>query len=346
MLRGLRAVAAVAAAFAGARGARGDSSWLRVAPLNEPWHGPRTEKDPPSLYSLVMQNRPNVRGSAKTALTQVEESERRSLGHGADKLMLAITPDPSFWMWKTTPAPPAGPPGPNPQLLWVAHDVLPPVTPAPTTPPAYENCYGCDCLMVYDLDIVQGGTIPNKYTCFGGAPTVHVPKFKWAGVPENSGLGHGVRAPDGTECTKSLSFALTMQDMDFPYGTGQSKNSVKNMFWMANIPGDWTEIDDETAHATYRDKPVVVIGRNSQGELGMEVPCPKWGTHRYVFTFWALKDYLGTETSPLSPDTPFAAVEALLQEKELARANWYGTVHAEGYKPKSFLQMVKDSMAR
>lgn len=341
MLRGLGAAVVVATAFFGPGACRDGHSPQASHLLEElrPQHAPDS-----SLLAaeLMMKNRPNVRGSASAlALVQEGGADRELKAAHKDEekeqMMVAGTVDPSFWMWKTTPAPPPIP-GPNPQLMWVAHTGAP----DPTSPPAYENCYGCDCILVYDLDVVQGGSIPDKYTCFGGPPSVHVPALKWAGVPENSGKGHPVLAADGTECLKSKSFALTMQDLDFPYGTGQHQNRVKNMLWVANIPGDWTELDETMAHQTYKEKPLVVVGKNEEGGYGMEAPCPQYGVHRYAFTFWVLKDYLGTENNPLDPNTAFDDIVGLLEEKELARFVFYGTVHAQGYKPKSFLQQIKE----
>lgn len=224
------------------------------------------------------------------------------------------------------------------------------MTPAPTTPPVYENCYGCDCLVVHDMDVVQGGSIPDKYTCFNpGGPAAQVPAFKWAGVPapENRADiamgGHQVRSADGNACIKSRSMAITAQDLDFPYGAGEPGNSVRDIFWAVNIPGDWTEFNDNLAHATYKDLPQVIVGRNHLGGIGMEAPCPEKGVHRYAFTLWALKDYLGTEQTPMSPDTPFADIMGLLEEKELARYMFYGTVSGRGYQPglpTTFLQYL------
>lgn len=254
----------------------------------------------------------------------------------AQQSLLAVQGVPAeFWSWKTT-APPPPPPGPNPQVMWIAQ------TPPPllgTTPPLYENCYACDCLVVYETDIVQGGSIPDKYSCFGGAPTITVPQFKWAGVPKNTGLDHPIRQADGSECTKSQSFAVTMVDLDWPSGVGQVNNHVRNMFWVVNIPGDWTELSEGNAYTKHKLKPVVVVGRNDAGKLGMEAPCPPNGVHRYMFTLWALKSYIGTELNPVDPNTPFTSILPLLEEKELSRYTFYGTLASQGYSgAASFIQ--------
>jgi len=272
-------------------------------------------------------------GSGSLLAAQSMVSQTSLSDEQADQQMDANGVPSSFWAWKTT-APPPPLPGPNPQVMWVSQTT----PPLPTTPPIYENCYACDCLFVYDTDIVQGGGIPEKYSCFGGTPTVHVPQFKWAGVPKNSGLDHPIRHADGTECTKSQSFGVTMQDLDYPNGVGELGNTVRNMFWAANIPGDWTELSEATAYSKYKGMPTVVIGRNDAGNLGMEVPCPKHGIHRIKFTLWALKSFLGTEQNPLDPNTPMSAIQPLFEEKELSRYSFFGTIAARGYTEYSFLQ--------
>lgn len=244
---------------------------------------------------------------------------------------------PEFFMWKTTPAPPT-PPGPNPQLLWVEQTA----PPAPTTAPSWDQCYGCDCVVAFPGDLLDGGNIANKFTCIGGAPTQSVPSFKWAGVPQNSGVGHPLTQKDGSSCIKSMSYAVVMEDLDYPNGVGESTNHVRTLFWSLNIPGDWTEINEQLAHMKYRDRPLVVIGRNDGGTIGMETPCPKKGLHRYRITLWTLKAMLGTEMDPINPDTDYqSTILPMLEANELARTMFYGNVKAPGWSKESFLQRVE-----
>lgn len=244
---------------------------------------------------------------------------------------------PEFYMWKTTPAPPT-PPGPNPQLLWVEQTN----PPAPTTAPTYDQCYGCDCIVSFPGDLLDGGNVADKYTCIGGAPTVHVPTMKWAGNPVNIGQGQPVTQRDGTTCTKSQSFAIIVEDLDYPYGVGETGNHVRNLFWAVNIPGDWQEFNDELANKKYLELPIVVIGRNDGGTLGWETPCPTKGLHRYRFTLWALKSYLGSEMDPVDPNSDYRAVILpQLEQNELARTQFFGNVKAPGGHPSSFLQQAR-----
>jgi len=266
----------------------------------------------------------------KMSLAQVQRSGKDT----KDQFGSQLTLPPDFWMWKTTPAPPT-PPGPNPQLLWVAQTA----PPLPTTGPLPEACYGCDCIYIDPTGTVAGGTFKNEFTCIGGAATVHVPNFKWAGAPVNSGVGHPLYQADGTQCLKSQSWAIHIEDLDYPYGVGQTKNHCHTHFWAVNIPGDWTEINEQLAHKTYKDLPLVTIGKNDGGTIGMEPPCPEYGVHRYRITLWALRSYLGTELDPVDPNQPFSQVLPVLQSQELAHSTFYANVKAEGYKPKTgFLQ--------
>lgn len=243
-------------------------------------------------------------------------------------LKSALTLPPDFWMWKTTPAPPT-PPGPNPQLLWVAQ--TPP--PLPTTGPAPEACYGCDCIYIDPTGTTAGGTFQDKYTCFGGGATTRVPEFKWAGAPVNSGQGHPLYAADGTSCLKSQSWAIHVEDIDYPYGVGNDGNKCFTLFWAVNIPGDWTSINEQLAFKTYKDLPLVTIGKNDGGTTGMMAPCPEYGVHRYRITLWAMRDYLGTELDPVDPNQPWSQILPVVEKHELAHSTFYANLKAKGYKP-------------
>jgi phosphatidylethanolamine-binding protein (PEBP) family uncharacterized protein len=144
-----------------------------------------------------------------------------------------------------------------------------------------------------------------------------------------------------------MSFAVVMEDLDYPYGIGESGNHVRTLFWALNIPGDWTEINEERAHMKYKDRPLVVVGRNDGGTIGMEAPCPKKGLHRYRTTLWTLKDMLGTEMDPVNPDTDYQSnILPMLEASELARTMFYGNVKAPGWSKESFLQSAEKLASR
>jgi phosphatidylethanolamine-binding protein (PEBP) family uncharacterized protein len=244
----------------------------------------------------------------------------------ADAGQKQIPPD--FWMWKTTPAPPMVP-GPNPQLVWVEQTA----PPLPTTAPPLEACYGCDCLFADSGDLITGGSLSNQYTCIGGKSTANMPKIKWAGVPKNSGVGHPILQASGTQCIKSQSFAVVVEDLDYPYGVGQKGNRVFTHYWAVNIPGDATALDDSLVAASINGEKVVTVGMNDAGTIGWDPPCPEYGVHRIRTTLWALSNVAGSETDPLDPKQGWPAVRAILEPMELARTSFYTSVKAPPWSP-------------
>jgi len=235
---------------------------------------------------------------------------------------------PEFWMWKTTPAPPMVP-GPNPQLLWVEQTA----PGLPTTAPPLEACYGCDCLFVDVGDFIVGGKLNNKYTCAGGPATALSPHFTWAGVPQNSGVGHVVAQANGKQCIKSQSFAIVVEDLDYPNGIGQKGNRVFTHYWAVNIPGDATELTDALIASTINGEKIVTVGMNDAGTIGMDPPCPEFGVHRIRTTLWALSTTVGSEVEPIKPEQGWPAIRAILEPMELARTSFYGTVKAGAWDP-------------
>lgn len=231
----------------------------------------------------------------------------------------------SYWGGAPPPAPPSLGPGPYPQLMWVEQKPLPlPVT----TPPVYEQCHGCHCMFAFPEKFIQGGKIADEFTCRGGKPTSRVPTIKWVGQP-----GGDITTQDGEACATCSSFAVTIEDLDFPNGNGEVNNKVSSIFWAVNIPGDQTEINDQIAFGVDEKGQTkgVVVSFNTQGVQGLEVPCPKKGTHRYKTTLWSLSSYLGTSLDPFDPKTPATKVKAALESRELARATFYATLSSPGY---------------
>lgn len=226
----------------------------------------------------------------------------------------------SYWSGAPTPAPPSLGPGPYPQLMWVEQKPLP--LPA-TTPPVYEQCHGCHCMFIFPDGFTAGGNIANDYTCFGGAATKKIPSIKWVGQP-----GQETTDKKGKDCPACSSYALTVEDLDFPNGNGETTNHIRSIFWAVNIPGDWTEINDGNA---FDPKSGVVVGQNLHGEPGLDEICPKKGAHRYKITLWAITGYLGTSLDPFSPGTAADAVKAALEAQELARATFFANLMSPGY---------------
>jgi phosphatidylethanolamine-binding protein (PEBP) family uncharacterized protein len=183
-------------------------------------------------------------------------------------------------------------------------------------------------MWVFPDKFVKGGSIANEFTCHGGAATSKIPTIKWAGMP-----GSDITNQEGEKCPTCSSYAVTIEDLDWPNGNGEVNNEVKSIFWAVNIPGDYTEINDALAFGLDSNgKPSgVVVGYNSQGQQGLDAPCPKKGTHRYKTTLWSLTGYLGNSLDPFSPRSAPGAVKAALEAQELARATFYANLMSPGY---------------
>lgn len=106
----------------------------------------------------------------------------------------------------------------------------------------------------------EGGSIPSQYTCDGKDLS---PPLAWSGVP-----------PGAT------SFALVCNDPDAPSG-----DWVHWVFF--DVPSSSTGLPegvpprDEIAGGGRQ-------GKNDFRKVGYGGPCPPVGTHRYVFTLYAL----------------------------------------------------------
>ncbi len=107
---------------------------------------------------------------------------------------------------------------------------------------------------------IHNTSIPGLYTCDGADRS---PALTWKG------------APAGTQ-----SYVLIMDDPDAPNGTWDH--------WLLfNIPATLNRLDEAT------DLPAGAIsGKNSWGNTGYGGPCPPSGTHRYIFTLYALDTQL------------------------------------------------------
>lgn len=99
----------------------------------------------------------------------------------------------------------------------------------------------------------DGDRIPAEHTCRGAGT---VPPLEWSGVPENA-----------------QSVALVVSDPDAPRGTF--------LHWVLyDIPSSTTRLAEIPPGARE--------AANSAGRISWYPPCPPRGTHRYVFTVYAL----------------------------------------------------------
>lgn len=106
----------------------------------------------------------------------------------------------------------------------------------------------------------ENGNIADLYTYSMGnqcSGENFSPPLAWSGAPESA-----------------KSFLLTMIDPD-------GGNWVH--WLLVNIPADTTSLEEAV-----NGQEIGIPGRNSFGENGYGGPCPPSGTHRYVFTLYAL----------------------------------------------------------
>ncbi|CAK9031638.1 unnamed protein product [Durusdinium trenchii] len=90
---------------------------------------------------------------------------------------------------------------------------------------------------------------------------------------------------------------------------GSPDNVVHNIFWVANIPGDWMAINETAVVELSEFAPTMVVGRNSRGDRGMEPPCPEKGMHRYHVVMWSLDSQL----DDIDSDISYGALKSLLE---------------------------------
>jgi Raf kinase inhibitor-like YbhB/YbcL family protein len=134
----------------------------------------------------------------------------------------------------------------------------------------------------------EGAAIPRRYTCDGEDIS---PEVAWSA------------APGGTR-----SLALIVRDPD----------AGGFVHWLAyDIPGS----SNGTLPTGISGGPSAPAqGRNGFGRIGWGGPCPPSGTHRYVFTLFALDRELG-----LSDGIGLSALEAAMRGHVLAQATLTGT---------------------
>jgi Raf kinase inhibitor-like YbhB/YbcL family protein len=126
--------------------------------------------------------------------------------------------------------------------------------------------------------------IPSKYTCDG---TEVSPPLQIARIPANA-----------------VTLALIVEDPDAPRGTWDH--------WIVYDIPVMTSIPEGVG-------PLGTIGVSTGGISGYESPCPPSGSHRYVFTVYALDATLG-----LAPGANKIAVLAAIEGHVLASATLLG----------------------
>ena len=146
----------------------------------------------------------------------------------------------------------------------------------------------------------DGGALPDAQVQAKGNRS---PQLSWSGAPE------------GTK-----SFAVTCYDPDAPTGSG---------FWhwtVANIPADVTELAEGASPAGLPRG--AVEGRTDFGEPGFggAAPPPGHGSHRYIFTVFAVD----TERLDVTRENSGAVFGFNLHFHTLARASITGVYENRG----------------
>jgi Raf kinase inhibitor-like YbhB/YbcL family protein len=135
----------------------------------------------------------------------------------------------------------------------------------------------------------EGATIPDQYVyrmtgqCDGANLS---PELTWSG------------APAGTQ-----SFVVMVVDPD----GGDWAHWVQ-----FNIPGDVTALPEAAAGPD-----IGVKGCNDFGELGYGGPCPPGGTHRYIFTLYALDTTLALSDGATRPEVLTAMKDHIIGTAQL-----------------------------
>jgi Raf kinase inhibitor-like YbhB/YbcL family protein len=141
------------------------------------------------------------------------------------------------------------------------------------------------------------GAIPALYTCEGRDIS---PPLAWS------------NAPPGAK-----SFALIHDDPDAPHG--------RWVHWVLfNLPPSTRQLDD-----TYPSDPEQPDGARQGltdfGRTGYGGPCPPSGTHRYLFTLYALDRMLAVR-----PGTSVQEVESAMKGHIVGQAQLMGTYRRKG----------------
>jgi Raf kinase inhibitor-like YbhB/YbcL family protein len=159
--------------------------------------------------------------------------------------------------------------------------------PAPSVPPSPAAQTGA-AFQLASPAFADGADIPAVYTCDG---------------PNRSPALHWTGAPAGTQ-----SFSLIVDDPDAPIRTFTH--------WVLfDIPATQDDLPEG-----FQPGQVGTSGRNDFGRTGYGGPCPPAGTHRYLFTLYALD----VPSLGLKEGASRAEVERAMQGHVLGRGQLMG----------------------
>ena len=154
---------------------------------------------------------------------------------------------------------------------------------------------GGSSVKVTSSAFAPGTMIPEQYTCKGNDVS---PAIEWGEAP-----------------AQATSFAVIMDDPDAPRGTW-----VHWVMW--NIPASTRSLPQGVAKHEQLDDGTRQ-GRNSNGNVGYNGPCPPMGqTHRYFFRMYALDTKLD-----LTAGAERSELDAAMKGHVLAQGEYMGTFH-------------------
>jgi Raf kinase inhibitor-like YbhB/YbcL family protein len=159
-----------------------------------------------------------------------------------------------------------------------------PTATSENAPAATETPSADGAMSLTSPAFADNGPMPVQYTCDGDNTS---PPLAIDGVPDGA-----------------ASLALTVIDIDGPGGA--------LVHWtVANIDTSVTDVAEGRVPASG------VEGPTSRGEPGYFGPCPPSGTHRYVFTLYALDAPLAIDSETGSFVDPASAPDSVLATAQL-----------------------------
>jgi Raf kinase inhibitor-like YbhB/YbcL family protein len=143
-----------------------------------------------------------------------------------------------------------------------------------------------DEITVSSEAFAEGAAIPDRHTCDGDDVS---PPLSWSGAPAETGA-----------------YLVIVDDPD----------ARSFIHWVAtDIPANVSELPEGASGREAGSE-----GENDFGRLGWGGPCPPSGTHRYVFTVYALAEPLG-----LIGTFDAAAARRAMEGRVLAQGRLIGT---------------------
>jgi Raf kinase inhibitor-like YbhB/YbcL family protein len=144
-------------------------------------------------------------------------------------------------------------------------------------------------LTLASADFRSGGRIPVRFTCDGRDVS---PSLSWTGVPTGTRrLALIVDDPDANHFIHWIAYAIDPEAARLGEGAGAANSALRQ-------------------------------GTNDFGRVGYGGPCPPSGTHRYVFTLYALAGPLGLDGNPRGAAVRAALAGAVVLAKATLTATY------------------------